>query len=239
MKKVYLKFRLEVLPSNYLLFQDLHLDKRFSDNAIFFTDLNDSIPVKYLKRIYNGEQGKDCLFVGKCKPQIIISENAIEHQGYLLKQFAELWKWVGFEDDFKNNTCKWYESTGKNGGVEYRFENSDNSQILLNYEIWKRDNFTFLKVNHADDCFIGKEFTPSKVIYDSLLCNPSLYSHSVVFNGFIPEKFSNTDAHKDNRLDINGVNQQVLKFLDEYIQKTQIKKPELVDLGNNIYEVSV
>lgn len=235
-RKVYLKFRLEVLSGARLLFQDLIVDPRFDDSAIHLYDNEDcSVPREYLKRIYNGDNGKDCLHIGKNNPILINSKNAHSEKEYLLRQLSSFYKWGGFEDDFKELEIYTKITPIFPNGNTYYF--GTNLKPLLNYEIWQRDEFTFLKVNYADDCFTHMSFFNKEFKLDPrYLSVPFLYYHYVHFKGDIPELQNNIDkVHTKNiTFDINKINNQVLKFLNE---KFQLKQPELVDLGNNVYEV--
>ncbi len=189
------------------------------------------------------------------RPDSFIYENADLYKSKILETLSEFWKWEGFKDDFKVSSVEIFKPVTTNEYLNgeiidnkvQRFifrKDSKNINdgfigydIFLDYQIWERDEFTFLKVNHADDCFV-KQIISDNEVFNSIHYQdqPYILEDGILFKGFVSERSANVDDIETSIIEfnINNANNQVLKFLNE---KFQSKKPELVDLGNNVYEV--
>lgn len=254
MEKVYLKFRLEVLPGNWLLFQVLEQDKRsvIRDFSEFGVNLIDNIRSSRSPAIYQddillrGQYSQDDL-----KPCLTHYHKPEEQKKYFLKALSQFWKWEGFKDDFYKPNIEIFKPTtylSVDGEICFLSELGLNAErfifrvpsdvanaydIFLDYQIWQRNEFTFMKVNYAADYFKIYSFS-KKGIDDNIINSPFIYTTEIKFKGTLPEYDFNVCGVYHFKAEIDYINNQVLKFLNERLKP---KQPELVDLGNNVYEV--
>lgn len=229
MKKVYIKFRLEELEGNYLLFQILEQDKRFNGNT--FGQIVSSACVEIVENgIYLRGSEKERYL----EPSINHFESAKTRKEYALHQLSEFWKWEGFAEDFNQSEIvqRWEDLLTRNG-KRYIIKGK---KVYLDYDIWQKDNYTYLKVNFADDCLKNIRFYGN--YFESLeRSQPILNCDCINFKGELTELDNNVDFIVGGIVPNCGeINNQLIKFLTE---KYTTKQPELVEVQPNIYELSV
>lgn len=258
----YLKFRIEVLPGNWLLFQVLEMDERFRSKSL---ELTNSLNINDISEIrsysYPSISNKDktiylrgCDKLSDLLPSFLKIETSPEMaKKDILGVLSNFWRWEGFKNDFKESKIEIYEaSTLKNANGEHFWLSDFDS---------KAKRFVFRRISeitedgyHGYDYFLDyqvwekDDLTFFKVNYaddcfmniafyknrtfSSPLQRPSIFPLFLVFKGYTPECDFNTDFIKS----------QVIEFctgkVNEQVlkflnEKFQTKNPELIEAEPN------